>query len=337
MQNQAMQFRNIALTTGVTCSSVNINVYINEKRPLLGGSTTVFGIHGWCANSNYWKPFAEAFFESDQGSKVANFLAIDLPGHGASAMPEGKLFGEMTDEDYVECIFQVLKQLPKDLSPKVLFAHSQGGLVAQMLQNKLISGQSSLGKEFGIKQAILLSPAYSKVIDANGRLHTIPWAFAPVAGEGLPNFVVQDDPEKGTHVKLSDEVWGTFLFLVFNDDPENPFVPATKAPSPETIAANGWNSPEPYGTTGQLIEAPTVNAGIFAPDKKTSLTLVNYKQDACYIASEHKQLFSLLTGIDDIDSSPGFIVIDDPNAGHECHCIIPQVVVNALSGVELGS
>ncbi|MEP7322390.1 MAG: alpha/beta hydrolase [Saprospiraceae bacterium] len=79
------------------------------------GDTTLFFIHGWCINKEYWSN------QFDYFSKKYTVIAIDLPGSGASSK-------ERSDWDfnqYANDIHEVISQL--HLKKVILIGHSMSG------------------------------------------------------------------------------------------------------------------------------------------------------------------------------------------------------------------
>ncbi len=81
------------------------------------GEAMVF-IHGVGLNADAWEPQIGAF------SKMHRVIAIDLPGHGSSKLPEVTI----TLDDYVKQLTQLLDDL--GVAAANIVGHSMGGLVA---------------------------------------------------------------------------------------------------------------------------------------------------------------------------------------------------------------
>jgi len=115
---------------------------------------SIFAVHGAVLNGTFFQPLAQALFnDNPTGSIVCRVVAIDQPGHGGSGLPEnGILFGELSVDDYANVLLNTLETLSRDfnISPKSIMAHSTGGLVVQVAQQKLVDEGSSLRDRFVI-------------------------------------------------------------------------------------------------------------------------------------------------------------------------------------------
>jgi pimeloyl-ACP methyl ester carboxylesterase len=79
------------------------------------GDTTLFFLHGWCINKEYWKEQVDHF------SKKYTVVAIDLPGFGQS----GRNFSDWSFENYTSHINEFI--VNQKLKNVILIGHSMSG------------------------------------------------------------------------------------------------------------------------------------------------------------------------------------------------------------------
>ncbi|MBT8364904.1 MAG: alpha/beta hydrolase, partial [Deltaproteobacteria bacterium] len=145
-------FPDVDLRSGVT-ADINVLVLKNTNPGCRYGKSLI-AVHGLANTANTWKPLAnELFSDNPIGRKVRSILAINLPGRGYSSLPKGEmdlLFGELTLNDQARAVIGTLERIRQaGFHPRTIMAHSQGGLIVQMVQQALIEDGSSLRAEFG--------------------------------------------------------------------------------------------------------------------------------------------------------------------------------------------
>ncbi len=281
----------IALRPGVT-ADIRAHVYVNEAADpaSCGVEKTAMAVYGFAHTAATWGPLAEAMFASPSSS-VCRLVAIDLPGHGASGLPGGGFpFGVLTLDDYATTMLGALDALAaRGITPRSLIAHSQGGMVVQIAQDRLVSAGSSVRGRYGIQEVSLLAPTMP---------HTLGWAFADlgIAGGLLQAFLVPADATLGQHIAIPDFVWPSLFFSRAGDG-----TLVAEAPDAATVAASGYNAPEPVLSALQLVGAPpfasrpVIARGIFAGVRGTRLVVVAFENDQLVRPAEADALFSHLT------------------------------------------
>jgi len=312
--------RNVVIRPHVS-TNIHLKVFVNGLHPCNG--KVILAVHGFAHTAATWEPFAEAIFEENPaGQKVCQIVAIDLPGHGKSSPPTGMLFGDMTLGDYVTVLRNTLERLPgTGLRPQTLLGHSQGGLLIQMAQQALKSQGTDLRQAFGIQHVVLMASVAPQ---------QIPWAFVDsgTAALLLQQFVASDST-LGTYIDIPDAAWPA----VFFSNLSGAVVPG--APTPEEVAAQGFNAPEPLLGALELIGAsgfvrPSVDARLFDPDAETTLQVVTYEQDTIIRPSESAQLYKYLTG----DSSgAGVAEVSGQEAVHDLHMSDPNTLLKQIAGI----
>jgi pimeloyl-ACP methyl ester carboxylesterase len=277
----------VALRPGITVD-LNITVFVDEDAP--GSSSTpnktALAVSGFAHTAASWSAFAEALFDNEP-QRVCRLAAIDLPGHGGSGLPEGGLpFGFLTLDDYATAVLAAIEGLnARGLEVGSLIGHSQGGMVIQLAQQRLIDQETDLRDALGIKEVVLLAPTLP-----NG----LPWAFADngTAIGLLSGFLVPNDPVLGPHFRIPDAVW-PFLFFTNLSGQLVSGVPSN---------VSSLNAPEPLLSALQLVGAqpfgqrPSIDAGIFSPPNGTQLTVIAFEQDVLVRPNEAAALYAYLTG-----------------------------------------
>ena len=310
----------IALRPGVTVD-VHVRVYVDESRPCLG--RTVFAVHGFAHTAATWGPLAEALFAGASGDAgvVCRVAAVDLPARGGSSPPTGILFGDLLLADYVTALEGTLDGLEAaGVHPGTIVAHSQGGLLVQMLQQRLLDDGTSLLLRYGVHHALLLASAPPA---------GIPWNFVDsgTAGAILGQLIVFD-PVLGLVARVPDALFPILFFTDTNGDL------VSGAPTPAEVAAGGWNGPEPLLAALNLVGAPplareAIDPGIFGLGSGTRLSMVSYQEDVLIRPSENAVLFEHLTGrAPDRD----FVEVTGLEAVHDVQLSAPQLILDALGG-----
>ncbi len=299
---------------------IHVEVYINENFPCRG--RTFFAIHGFAHTSATWKPFAEALFDDNPtGPVVCRVAAIDLPGRGGSSLPDGLAFGDLFLDDHVTAILSTLDELRnRGVRPRTVVAHSQGGLLTQMAQQRLIDSGTNLRREHRIRRAILLAPV--------GPVQ-IPWLFVDsgVGGQLIAQFLTVD-PVLGTVISIPD---AAFPGLFFTDLMG---VPAAGTPSPQDVTDLGYNSPEPLLATLQLVgepplTRPTVSARAFANWRGTRLSIATFEQDILIRPDENALLYEHLTGKADLQR---LAIVPGSETVHDMYIADPARLLAEVAG-----
>lgn len=322
----------VELRPGVTVD-LSVNIYEHCKglcqNPVLANMRTIFAIHGYGHTANTWKPFAEAILKNNPiGFDVCRVAALDLPGRGGSSLPRGLIYGELTLEDHVVAIQGALDGLAahEGIRPHHFVGHSQGGLLAQMLQDKLWAADSSLAKEYGITNVVLLGPAPPA---------EIPWGGNPQV-EALFHAFLYNDPERGYIWWPPDPVWAILpWFKNLNEE----LVP--NAPNPETVTQNGYSGPEPEVASLQLMglppepnapptPRPSVGPGIFGAGAFTRFSIVGFEHDVFVSPEDNEDTFQHLT------NGTGFfnnlVIIQGLDTCHDMYLTDPAGMLKRLRG-----
>ena len=317
---------NVELRPGVEVD-IHVEVFVNEDAPCFGRS--LFAVHGIANTAATWEPFAEALFADNSsvllpgnGAPVCWLAAIDLPGRGGSTVPTDLLFSDLVLDDYVTAIEAALAALSRQgAAPSALIGHSQGGLLVQMLQQRLVDRGTDLRRRFGVRSAVLLAPAPPE---------GLPW-FLVESGASqalLAQFLVVD-PMLGPVISASDEA---FVALFFSDLQG---VVASGAPTPAEVAARGFNAPEPLFVAANLVgtppfNRPVIDRGIFSSSRGTRLFMATYEQDTLIRPEENAVLYEFLT--EDAALS-GLAVIVGAETVHEIHVSEPRDLLAAVAGI----
>jgi pimeloyl-ACP methyl ester carboxylesterase len=258
---------------------------------------TVLAIPGWTHTAETWEPFAEELFKCKECG-ISRVIAIDLPGHGKSSISPATAFGFLTFDNYVTAVIEVIDKLKTEkIYPEIIIAHSQGGLITQVTQQKYDL------KRCGFKTAILLAPVVPRELK---------WNFLDTLNPAvlMPYFSTE-----GLYFLLPDFLWRAMFFTNAMTGEI-----AQSTPSEEIISANGYNTSEPLMSTLQLIGydfnlqpdigmRPSINPGIF---NTLNLWVIGYDQDTLVRSEECELLFKYLSK----DRKGGLIEISNM-AGHE--------------------
>ena len=117
-----IEFKSGKINTG------DANIYYIEEG---SEDTTLFFLHGWGINSNYW------LNQMDYFSKKYKTVAIDLAGFGKSISARK----DYTVEKYAEDVIDIINKL--DLKNVILIGHSMSGDIS--LETTLINNKSIIG------------------------------------------------------------------------------------------------------------------------------------------------------------------------------------------------
>lgn len=276
---------------------------------------TVVAIPGLSHTAATLAPLAARLCDSLRDGVPTSILAIDLPGHGRSADPRGVPFGQVSQEDYAVAVEGVLAQLPaRRARPVAAVGHSQGGLVLQRLQARLLGAGTNLRRAFGISRVALMAPV---------PVREVAWPFADsgAADPLLAAFLV-NDPVRGPVARVPAAAWPSLFFTNLS----GAVAPGT--PSPADIEAHDYVADEPLIAGLELIGSggfsrPSAPAGAFAPAHGTRATVITLSEDTFYPYGEHEALYQHLTQ-DESNAALTRIVL--PDAVHDLHLAQPAVV-----------
>jgi pimeloyl-ACP methyl ester carboxylesterase len=299
------------LRPGVS-ANIHATVLINSNAPAFG--KTVVCLHGLAHTSDTFYPLVDEIFSHPiHGGEVRYAILIDLPGRGGSGLPFGAAgvrFGELTIEDYASVLIETLDELGDNYQGKTIIAHSMGGLITQVAQERLLSAHTSLRSRFGIRKVNFL---------ASSAPAEVPNPFAD-SGTGLIilNAYTTNNATLGTYVDV-DPV--TFWTLFFNALPD--------APTPCEIDGLGYKSIESYAasvqTVGTAHQRPGVRQRAFASWRGTRLRTITGALDPFGVPLQQIGQHVYLTG--DILLSD-FAVI--PTGVHDEYIRNPAVIVTQL-------
>ncbi len=299
-------YHGVQLRPGVTVD-LHVKLFANAgwPGPVCPAENVVLAVPGFAHTAATWRPYAQALF-ADASQHACALLALDPPGHGGSGLLSGILFGELVLDDYVTALLAVIDSLhASGFAPARLIGHSQGGLVIQMAQQRLLGAGSSL-RQAGIREAELLAPVPPA---------EVPWSFVDsgAAAQLLGAFLVPNDPVLGPHAEVPDAVWPSLFFTNLSGQL------ASGAPTPAQVAANGYNAPAPLFASLQLVGAPpfqrpSISAGAFAGQNGTRLTVVAFEQDQLIRPNELRATLDRLTGE---QGAPSFFLVGGAEAVHD--------------------
>ena len=264
-----------------------------------------------------WEHMADALFaERGRRSTYCRLYAIDPPGHGNSGLPNGMLFGDMTLLDLLTAYRNTWERLTElGVTPETVIGHSQGALLTQLLQNRLLEEGSSLRAEFGARDAVLLGASPPAAIE---------WSAASPDLLALLSGFVTFTPERGTFAVAPPEAWVGISYTNFAGvpHPDTPLADLPRTTSPESIPS----MLELFGFAG--FARPEVQRGVFARGNGTRLSVVAFTQDPFGLVSEQEELYEYLTN--DCRLSR-FAVVEDEFAVHNLHDAQPELILDALS------
>lgn len=162
---------------------LNVVQYRNTSF-IQSGIKNVLCVHGFGDTSTIFEPLAKQLILK---GKANNVYILDLPGHGGSTMTKGTAahpsnISELTVQNYEEATRALLDTMPSTMIwpdlPTTIVGHSIGGLVVQLLQNKLKSQNSSLFKRYSITKTVLI---------ASDIPYPLPWSGSDVTMDD-PNY-----------------------------------------------------------------------------------------------------------------------------------------------------
>lgn len=318
-------FKNVALRDGVKFD-LHLKVYVNESAPCVSGSRELFAIHGYAHSAATWENFSDALFSSGYSFlPMCRVIAIDLPGHGQSSVPTGDLYSDLSLEDDVSAIIAALERLPSvGLRPQSIVGHSQGGLLVQMLQQRLIDQGTNLHRAFDISRATLLAPTPPAAL---------PWNLVD-SGEAtalLQNFLVAD-PALGNIFLFPGAVFPGLFFTNFSGE----VAPGT----PDIATLNSYAAPEPLISSLELTglppipQRPQIEPNIFMEQGMrtalhgTALRVISFSNDGLVLSNEARQIYMYLTGDEDLRR---YVDVKDEYAVHDMYISDPSALLQAAS------
>ena len=307
----------IQLREGVFVN-LSAHVYVNEAAVAAGACTaekTALAVYGFAHTAKTWGPMAEAMF-AEPSSSVCRVVALDLPGHGASGFTDPAVlpFPFLLLDDYATSVLGALDALAaRGIAPRSLIAHSQGTMVVQMAQQRLVSQGSNVRKRYGIQEVTLLAPTMPAAL---------PWEFVR---NGTAAFLIGNfyKPELGI-VAVDDALWSWVFFSRFNGG-----ATVAEAPAPATVTGLGYNAPEPAYSASQLVglapfTRPAIDRGIFAGVLGTRLVVVAFEEDQLIRPAEADALFSWLTAD---RNGHKFSVVTGPSSVHDMFLSAPAEIL----------
>ncbi|EMN01646.1 alpha/beta hydrolase domain protein [Leptospira noguchii str. 2007001578] len=263
---------------------------------------------------------------------------MDLPGHGGSTMTKGTAaypsnISELSVQNYEEATRALLDAMPSTMIwpdlPTTIVGHSIGGLVVQLLQNKLKSQNSSLFKRYSITSTILI---------ASDIPYPLPWSGSDVT---------MDDPNYNQSAKAF--VWNfkvekilSYFPLVtglFVESPDDFFIntkysvngiPVTGPPPPAQVEVMNVLEPyhaaanivglDPSGQTQNAVPRIPIRNGIWSGE---DLKVVWLDKDVFFTQKETQNLANYLNpGITGV-----MVTISDPEAVHGTPFSKPSLLV----------
>ncbi len=308
----------VELRPGVTVD-VHVKIYVDEDRPC---RRTVFAVPGFSTTAATWEPLAEALFaENPTGPPVCRVAAIDLPARGGTSVPTNLPFSDLDLDDHVTAILGTLEALRgQGVRPRTIIGLSQGGLLVQMAQQRLLDEGSNLRNRFRIRKAVLLASALPV---------EIPWLLHEIgAVQGLISQFATVDPVLGDVIDIPAAAAPPIFFSNFSGEID----PA--APTGAEMGALGYIAPEPLYAALHLIgeepfSRPSVDAGIFGPQHRTRLSVVGFEQDVFFMVDEIAALYEYLSG----DANGRRLAwVDGPFSVHAMAISNPEDMLLALTG-----
>lgn len=298
---------------------VCVTVFENTNAWFSGAN--ILAVHGMTGTAATWKPLAEEMIGTPVwGNTIKRVMAVDLPGHGKSAIPEslpGGPFGNLIIDDNMSVILQTILALQgKGMSPRAIMGHSMGGLAIQGLQEALLNENLSLAM-IGVMRAVLFAP-----VPTSGSV----WNRGP--DSDINPFIVGEagDTVLGQYVYIPAEyarLGASFATL------NGSLVP--NLPSLEEMAT--YTGAEPLYAILQLVgyegfpPRPYAREDAFSILNGTLLNIVSFSQDTLVSQGDLDALYPYLTG-DSLGMFYRSITADDA-----CHAMLitnPKKVVKAL-------
>ncbi|MDE1941047.1 MAG: alpha/beta hydrolase [Patescibacteria group bacterium] len=294
--------------------NVKMECAVLENQAISAGPT-VLCISGLAHNGETFRQLAEDLMA--KGAKRA--ILFELPGREGSGLPFGRNdapeFGDLTVEDYANAVIDCLTQCEEQGTPvSVIVAHSMGGLIVQVAQEKLLSSGSSLHCAYGVNEAVLLSSA-----PPAGVVNPV---FEAGAGTQLVNAFATDVPGLGHIVYVPS----SYIPLLFMSYPlYQPVADAVSQDQLDALAPYEESYAASIETAGPSSERPTVRAGAFSSANGTALQVIVGSEDVFNTASVQQSLSDYLTG-----ASQPITVISDGSPVHDQYWTEPDQVAAAI-------
>ena len=297
----------VKLRPGVKCD-IHVKVFVNDQHPGMGkkGSIgkTVFAIPGWVHSAQSWDKYAEALFTHPfKGVRTSQVVAINLPGRGLSTPPTKISFGELLMDDNVTAILAALDRLPAHgIRPQEIIGFSQGGLLVQMVQQRLVDSGSSLFEEYGIFRAVLLGTGAGAPVDQGCTCGPgdACWMY-------FTDLFVTQGPkydELGLHWDIPAELhpewfysnwyWEVHLGTLTTEELESYRAPGPLFDSMQSVGYKGY-IPD-YPGVQPYFPVPEISPGIFGLQSGTLLHVVGFEDDTVCPASFGEAVFDHVIG-----------------------------------------
>jgi pimeloyl-ACP methyl ester carboxylesterase len=318
--DHALWLDDVEIRSGVA-ADISVTVFVNERSSrCLDRGRSVLALAGIGFTAAVWEPLADALFAAgSRRSAYCRLYAIDPPGHGNSGLPNGMLFGDMTLLDLLTAYRNTWQRLTEmGVTPETVLGHSQGGLLTQLLQDRLLQEGSSLRAQFGAREAVLLGASPPAAIA---------WSAAAPDLFALFSSLITFTPERGTFAEAPPEAWVgiSYTNLAGVPHPDTPLGDLPRYTSPESIPS----VLELFGFAGAA--RPEVQPGVFTRANGTRLTMIAFTQDPFALVSEQEALYEYLSN-DCRLSRLG--VVDDEFAVHNLHDAEPELILEALSRLD---
>jgi len=268
---------------------IHVNDAENTKAPRNG--EVIMCVHGLAHTAATFDPLTHTIFtDPGLGKKVRHVITFDMPARDGSSAPFGPRapkFGDLGIDDYASITIQALAQCEiRGLQVDAIVAHSMGGLVVQVAQEKLLSNHLSLRWTFGVKGLVTMGTSEPSQI------------FDPVLESGFDLYLLSiyatADPILGEVLAVDPYSFQAFFFTDLNGNV------VTGAPTPDQIVALGYEADEAYQasleTVGTSDMRPSVRTGAFSPCYGTSLRVVFGSQDGFSDPGAQKSVYEYLTG-----------------------------------------
>jgi pimeloyl-ACP methyl ester carboxylesterase len=316
--DHALWLEDVEIRSGVT-ADISVTVFVNERSGrCVDHGQSILALAGIAFTAAVWEPMAETLFARRGQSRYCRLYAIDPPGHGNSGLPEGMLFGDMTLLDLLTAYRNTWTRLTEmGVTPETVMGHSQGALLTQLLQDRLLEEGSSLREEFGAREAVLLGATPPAAIE---------WSAASPDILALLSSFITFTPERGTFAVAPPEAWVGISYTNFAGvpHPDTSLADLSRYTSPESIPS----MLELFGFAG--FARPEVERGVFARGNGTRLTMVAFTEDPFALVSEQEALYEYLSN--DCHQSR-LAVVEDEFAVHNLHDVQPELIVDALSNL----
>jgi pimeloyl-ACP methyl ester carboxylesterase len=288
------------------------------KHPIPLNRKGVFCIHGLGDNGSQFEPLAAALINADKATDV---YMIDLPGHSHSVVPDDTTFGQLDIARYqhtVETVLTLIRtQERRDIT--TIVGHSYGGLIVQLMQDKLVAQSSSLLAKYNIQNTMLI---------ASDIPQALPWS-----GQGFGQFLVETlsvfnafhdffpgwsvitpfPPANDNYIQLKFTANG----VAVSGAPTQTALPFVDSAEPYAAAANIVGL-DPTHATENTVPRLSVNGGIF---NGHNLTVVWLQQDGFFTQAETNGLAQYL------QSGLSVTSILDPEAVHGTPYSKPSLLV----------